>query len=47
MLRSVAIVLLVLWGIAFWSPIAASNLIHMLLLTALVLLLIDLFRPFR
>ncbi len=44
MLRTVAIVLLVLWLLGLLSPLAVGNLIHTLLVLALILFLLDLFR---
>lgn len=44
MLRTVAMVLLVLWLLGLLSPLAVGNLIHTLLVLALILFVLDLFR---
>lgn len=41
MLRTLAIVLVVLWLLGLVSPLAIGNLVHALLVLAVVLLLID------
>ncbi len=44
MLRTVALVLQVLWLLGLLSPIAVGSLIHALLVFALILLLVDVFQ---
>ncbi|WP_348730717.1 lmo0937 family membrane protein [Rheinheimera texasensis] len=44
MLRTAALVLLVLWLLGLLSPIAVGSLIHALLVFAVILLLVDLFQ---
>jgi hypothetical protein len=47
MLRMLAIVLLVLWLLGLLSPLAIGNLVHTLLVFALILFLIDLLQSRR
>lgn len=47
MLRTLAIVLLVLWLLGLLSPLAIGNLVHTLLGFALILFLIDLLQNRR
>jgi hypothetical protein len=47
MLRTLAIVLLVLWLLGLLSPLAIGNLVHTLLVFALILFLIDLLQNRR
>jgi hypothetical protein len=47
MLRTLAIVLLVLWLLGLLSPLAIGNLVHTLLVFALILFLIDLLQSRR
>jgi len=47
MLRTLAIVLLVLWLLGLLSPLAIGNLVHTLLVFALILFLIDLLQTRR
>lgn len=44
MLRTVALVLLVLWLLGLVAPIEIGSLIHALLVFALILLLVDVFQ---
>jgi hypothetical protein len=44
MLRTAALVLLMLWLLGLLSPIAVGSLIHALLVFAVILLLVDLFQ---
>jgi hypothetical protein len=44
MLRTVALVLLVLWLLGLLAPIGVGSLIHALLVFALILLLVDVFQ---
>lgn len=41
MLRTAAIVLVILWAVGLVSPYAIGNLVHILLVVAVVALLID------
>lgn len=43
MLKTAAVVLLVLWLLGLLSPIAVGNLIHTLLVFAMILLLVDVY----
>ncbi len=44
MLRTTAIVLLLLWLLTLLSPLAIGNLVHALLVFAIILLLVDFFQ---
>ncbi|MBU1437237.1 MAG: lmo0937 family membrane protein [Gammaproteobacteria bacterium] len=41
MLKTIAIILLILWVLGFVSPLAIGNLLHILLVVAIVLFLVD------
>ncbi|RVU34504.1 lmo0937 family membrane protein [Rheinheimera riviphila] len=41
MLKTIAIILLILWVLGFVSPLAIGNLLHILLVFAVVLFLVD------
>jgi hypothetical protein len=44
MLRTAAVVLLILWLLTLVSPLAIGNFVHALLVFAIILLLVDFFQ---